>query len=98
MPRTPGFIKRAPRIDLRRPAILVDSDGTETSVTVLDISATGFRLQVDEAPRIGELVTLRVDHGHEYPAQIRWALGTEAGGIFLVPIQCAEWAPTERPS
>ena len=79
----PRFTKRAPRIDVRRPAVLIDSDGRVSEVTILDISSSGFRIQVSESPRIGEFVTLRAEHRDEFPAQIRWALGAEAGGIFL---------------
>lgn len=83
MGREQGFSKRAPRVDLRRPAVLIDSDGSESDVIILDVSSGGFRLQVTESPRIGEFVTLRVEHRDEFPAQIRWALGEEAGGVFL---------------
>ena len=86
MGRDQGISKRAPRIDLRRPAIMVDSDGREHPVTILDVSSGGFRLEVSESPRIGEFVTLRVEHGEEFPTQIRWALGTEAGGVFLTSV------------
>ena len=91
MARTPGYIKRAPRIDLRRKAMLVDLKGGETEVIVTDISSGGFRLEVVEAPRIGEHVTLRVEHGEEYPAQIRWALGNEAGGVFLSNVDYSKY-------
>ena len=91
MARIPGFQKRAPRIDLRRPAILINSDGAETEATILDVSSGGFRLEVSELPRIGEHVKLRVDRGDEYPAQIRWALGNEAGGVFLTQVNYDDW-------
>lgn len=91
MVRIPGLIKRAPRVDLRRPAVLIDSDGTETAVVVLDISSGGFRLEVAQAPPVGSTVKLRVERGHEFPAQIRWANETEAGGVFLSPADYAEW-------
>ena len=91
MARTPGIQKRAPRVDLRRPALLIDSDGTATKATILDISSGGFRLELSESPRIGEHVRLRVDRGDEYPAQIRWALGNEAGGVFLTQVNYDEW-------
>ena len=84
--RPDPFNKRAPRIDLRRPAVLIDSDGYESSAVILDISSGGFRLEIEQAVRIGEFVTLCVDHGARYPAQIRWALETEAGGVFLAPV------------
>lgn len=86
MARTPGIIKRAPRVDLRRPALLINSDGAQADVVILDVSSGGFRLEVSESPRIGEHVRLRVERGQEFGAQIRWALGTEAGGTFLTPI------------
>ncbi|MEA3058652.1 MAG: hypothetical protein QOE50_64 [Sphingomonadales bacterium] len=82
MVRTPGVSKRAPRIDVRKAATLITSDGTEIAVTILDVSGSGFRLHVLEPLRIGEFVSLRVDDG-DVPAQIRWALGEEAGGTFL---------------
>ena len=91
MARTPGYIKRAPRIDMRRPAVLIDAQGGETEVVVTDISSGGFRLEVEEAPRIGEHVRLRVDRGEEYPAQIRWALGNEAGGVFLTNVDYSKY-------
>ena len=88
MQRVPGYANRAPRVDLRRPAVVIDSDGLESSVVILDISSGGFRLEVPATLRIGERVTLRVDQRDELPAQIRWALGNEAGGIFLTSAGC----------
>lgn len=78
-----GFTKRPPRIDVRRPAVMIDSDGRISTVTILDISGSGFRIEIFETPSIDEIVTLRVEHGDEFRAQIRWALGGEAGGIFV---------------
>lgn len=92
MARTPGIIKRAPRVGLRREAVLISSEGVETPVTILDVSSGGFRLEVAETPRIGEHVSLRVDKHNNFPAQIRWALGTEAGGVFLTPIDWEQWS------
>ncbi len=57
---------------------------------VLDISSGGFRLEVTEAPHVGDLVRLRVERGEEFPAEIRWALGKEAGGVFLAPVAHAK--------
>jgi hypothetical protein len=86
MGRVPGFIKRAPRIDLDRPAVLIDSEGSQQHVTVLDISSGGFKLRVETLPRIGDHVRLRVEGSAEIEAQIRWAVGDEAGGVFLTPV------------
>lgn len=91
MSREQGFSKRAPRIDLKRPAVLIDSDGCESAVTILDVSSGGFRLEVSEGSRIGEFVTLRVERGQEFPAQIRWALGSQAGGVFLAGVFPEDW-------
>lgn len=92
MARTPGFMKRAPRVDVSRSVTLINSDGIESPATILDISSGGFRLEVSETPRIGEHVTLRVERGEQFPAQIRWALGNEAGGVFLAPINRDQWS------
>ena len=91
MGREQGFSKRAARVDLRRPAVMVDSDGRQTGVIILDVSSGGFRLEVTESPRIGEFVTLRVEHQAEFEAQIRWALGNEAGGVFLAAVNTEDW-------
>lgn len=90
MSRVPGYIKRAPRVDLRRPAVLIDSDGVATDVIMLDISSSGFKLEIAETPRIGEFVTLRSPKSQDMQAQIRWALGDQAGGVFLAPLPDAE--------
>ena len=87
--RVPGPSKRSPRVDLRRPAVLVDSDGSERAITILDISSGGFRMEGAEGTRIGELVQVRVERGVALPAQIRWVLGNEAGGVFLTSIDPA---------
>jgi len=91
MARDRGLNKRAPRIDLRRPAVLINSDGAAVNVTILDVSSGGFKLEAPECLRIGEFVRLRVEHCDEFPAQIRWVLGNEAGGVFLSPVNYAEW-------
>ena len=96
MGRERGFIKRAPRIDLDRSAVLVDSAGTQQAVTVVDVSSGGFRLEVTEAPRIGEFVTMRIDRAEPIEAQIRWALGNEAGGVFLTPAEFPEWGTEQE--
>ena len=92
MSDVPRLNKRAPRVDLRRPAVLINSDGVHSDVTVLDVSSGGVRLEVSETPRIGEHVTLRTDGRDDYPAQIRWALGTEAGGVFLTQVDWTRWS------
>ena len=84
--REPGFIKRAPRVDTKIEATLVDSDGNSHDVLVMDISREGCRLETDGTLQIGEKVRLEVPKYGSYPAQIRWALGSEAGAVFLEPV------------
>ena len=81
---SPGEPKpRAPRIDVDYPAVLVTSDGQPLPVRVRDLSREGFRVEIDDEVLIGERITLRVGRGEDMVGEIRWALGREAGGIFL---------------
>lgn len=85
--REPGQIKRAPRVDTRFSTKLTDSDGNTIAVTVIDISREGCRLQTsDGLLRIGENVQIEVPKHGSFAAQIRWALGNEAGAVFLEPV------------
>jgi hypothetical protein len=85
-PRDRSWIKRSPRVDGHHEALVVDSQGRSYPVTILDLSSGGFKLQSDETFRIGEYIGLKVERYGEFSAQIRWALGNEAGGVFLDPI------------
>ena len=84
--REPGQISRAPRVSSHLRATLIDINGREMPGIVTDISKGGFRITSDEPLMIGERVHVRVDRYGDYPAQIRWATGGEAGGVFLEPI------------
>ncbi len=53
---------------------------------VIDISKEGCRLETDGTLKIGEMVQLQVPKYGTFPAQIRWALGNEAGAVFLEPV------------
>ena len=85
--RQPGEIKREPRIDVESRGVLIDSEGVETEVRVVDLSAGGCRVITDGTPIIGEHVHLRVGRVSDYPAQVRWALGNEAGLQFTGPAE-----------
>lgn len=61
-------------------------DGSEHPVVVTDVSSGGFHLKTKETIPIGSHVFLRVERYGNFPAQIRWALGGEAGGVFLQPV------------
>ena len=86
MSRIPGLISRRQRIAVSRDAKLVTAQGDEYAVTITDVSAGGFRLRTAVTMPIGEHVFLRVDRYGDFPAQIRWALGPDAGGVFLEPV------------
>lgn len=90
MNRIPGEISRAARVSVSHDAVLVLSDGSEHRVTITDVSSGGFRLRDCDSVPIGEHVFLRVDSYGDFPAQIRWALIGEAGGVFLEPVKLSE--------
>jgi hypothetical protein len=87
MTREPGHVPRQQRIAVNQEALLVRADGSTSKVTVTDVSSGGFRLAVTVCPTIGEHVFLRVERYGDFPAQIRWAIGGAAGGVFLVPVE-----------
>jgi len=89
MSRIPGHVARTPRVSVAHDATLVMSDGSEHPVMITDVSSGGFKLSTDVTIPIGEHIFLRVERYGDFPAQIRWALGTEAGGVFLKPIKLA---------
>ena len=77
---------RAPRVSTSIEAVLVDSDGGELFVEVVDLSSGGFRLRAGEQLVVGEEVRLRVPRYGDLKARIQWVKGSEAGGWFLEPV------------
>lgn len=84
--RQPGEIKRGPRVSTDLKSSLVRSSGEEIPVIITDISKDGFKLSSEAQLMIGERVDLRIPKTGDVPVQIRWALGNDAGGIFLEPL------------
>lgn len=80
--REPGFIKRSPRVDTNFATTLTDSDGNTVAVRVVDLSREGCRLETEATLKIGENVQIEVPKYGSFEAQIRWALGNEAGAVF----------------
>lgn len=80
-----GGQKRPPRIQTSIAAVLVDENGGELPVEVLDLSSGGFRLRASWTLTDGAKVILKVRH-NEFPAEIMWVNGVEAGGRFLEPV------------
>jgi PilZ domain-containing protein len=85
--RKQGRVERSARVVTNFDAVLIDSDGGRLDVIVTDISRGGFRLQTTETLAIGEDVCLEVPKYGAFSAQIRWAVGLSAGGVFLEPVQ-----------
>lgn len=81
-----GEIKRGPRIATDLKAVLLRPDGEEIRAIITDISKDGFKLIAEVQMMIGERVDLRVHKTGNVPAQIRWAMNKEAGGVFLAPL------------
>ena len=84
--REPGFIKRNRRVDTHLRGTVADSDGEQSIVVVIDISREGCRMETDGTLKIGEEIELHIDRYGVHRAQVRWALGKEAGAIFLDPV------------
>ena len=78
--------QRSARVQTSLAAVLVDSDGGELPVKVINLSSGGFRLRTTEPLIVGEEVRLRVERYGDFPAQVQWVEGYEAGGRFLEPI------------
>jgi hypothetical protein len=78
--------QRSPRVQTSIAAVLVDSDRGELAVEVTDISRGGFRLRSTEQLIVGKTIRLRVPRYGDFQAKLRWADGSEAGGIFLEPV------------
>ena len=81
-----GKAKRSLRVDVHTEASLTFTDGSTVRVIVTDISEGGFRIESEELLEVGEKVRLS-DHRHgDVAAEIRWAKGFSAGGVFLTPV------------
>jgi hypothetical protein len=81
--RDPGPTSRPTRIDINIGALLTTADGHSFAVVIRELSAKGFRLEHDDDLLVGEHVSLKVGSDDAVAAEIKWALGREAGGQFL---------------
>ncbi len=78
--------QRSPRVQTSLVAVLVDSDGGELPVEVIDLSNSGLRLRTTEPLIVGEEVSLRVARYGDFSGKVQWVEGYEAGGRFLEPV------------
>jgi hypothetical protein len=76
---------RPARTDVNMRATLTTHDGRELNVKIRDLSGSGFRIEHSGELLAGDRVLLQAGRHGAVPAQIRWALGGEAGGQFLEP-------------
>ena len=82
--------RRSPRVEVSYDGELTASDGHRIPVVVRDLSAEGFRIEIKEELLVGEQVQLLVGKGPVLAGKILWALGSEAGGVFLNAPESAE--------
>ena len=83
MDREHGWIGRKDRHPVAVDAVVHRDDGTSVTVTLVDFSEEGCRIEGDEHFRIGEHVEIDLPKTGKVKAQIRWALPDAAGARFL---------------
>ncbi len=75
-------MQRPPRIRLNNAAKMIAADGHETEVVIVDVSASGFRIEHADDLHEGDRITLVMAKAEKVRATIRWSIGREAGGTF----------------
>ena len=76
---------RSPRVDTEFLVLLRCAAG-KFPARVINLSATGFRLEAPRELEAGWEITLQVPKRDPVKCVIRWASGKEAGGVFLEAI------------
>lgn len=86
--KTGGYTQRETRIDVRYPAVVIETDGCELDVEITDVSREGFRLTSTNKLDPGQEIWLAVSNSSLAPIRglIKWTRGNEVGGIFLDPV------------
>lgn len=78
-----SYRQRPARIEIYREALLIEADGCEVPVVIVDVSRDGFRLHSRDELVPGDEVSLQVAKAAPVRARIQWTRGFEAGGAFL---------------
>lgn len=78
---------RPKRLSVEFAAIMTASDGHQSTVTVRDLSAAGFRIVGDDELFVGERIKLQVEKESPVSAIVKWTRGSEAGGLFVDDLQ-----------
>ena len=81
-----GFRGIERRISVSFEATVVEADGCEVPVSILDISGSGFRISTNAEFNSGDEVTLRLGRRDIVRASICWVRCGEAGGVFIDPV------------
>lgn len=90
MDREHGWVGRKDRHPVTVDAVVHREDGTNITVTLVDFSDEGCRIDSDEHFRIGEHIEIDLPKLGRVKAQIRWALPESAGARFLTNEQPEE--------
>lgn len=84
--RNGNWQDRPNRVDPAIAAVMIDADGGQQPVEIVDLSSSGFRLRVGAELAENSEITLRVGRYGDFPARILWVLGVHAGGRFAEPV------------
>lgn len=77
---------RERRVTLNCNAVVVESDGSNIDVVLVDVSQHGFRVRSVTEFEMDSEVWLQMPKVPAVRGMIRWCCGHEAGGVFLDPI------------
>lgn len=88
-PDTPASVVKVRRQESRQPVFrhgrIVLSGGGTADCTIIDVSESGARIQLDGAKNIPELVTLKIiATGAARRARVMWRTENQAGLAFVV--------------
>lgn len=72
---------RQRRVQVSLPARVQVAPGRSAEATIVDLSASGFRLVSEEHMKVGQVVRV-LSRSEAVRGEIRWVAGREAGGIF----------------
>lgn len=85
MSEHPGRPAHSQRAVLTMPATIICANGEAFPATLRDLSSGGFRVESNARLQPGDQIDLQVGK-ERAAAQIRWAMGFEAGGQFDRPV------------
>jgi hypothetical protein len=80
--REPGWTPRNDRRQVDLAALVHRGTGEPLAAIVRDLTEQGCRLSAAETLRIGERIQIEIPRLGFLSAQVRWALGDEAGALF----------------